>query len=115
MKRFFEVCVLIGLLVVAGPARAQELYSFMSGDRLYNLCKADNPDCLGYVAALLDNLSSLSEKGDLLDYCPPKPMSLRQGMLAFQKYAEQNPEKVHLPAVGLVEIAFKTSFRCEKK
>src|ERR1044071_4156157 len=71
--------------------------AFMTGKRLLDLCKTENPYCIGYVAGVADTLAPLSEPGgplppsSLASFCPTQ-MTVKLAVEAFQKFARANPE-----------------------
>src|SRR5690242_9669906 len=77
--------------------------AFMTGKRLLELCRTENPYCTGYVAGVADALAHLSEPGgplspsSLASFCPG-PMTVKQAIQAFQKFAQANPEGLSINA-----------------
>jgi hypothetical protein len=65
----------------------------MTGARLLELCKTDNP----YCTAFADTLAPLSEPGgplaskSLASFCP-KQIAVKRAIAAFQKFAQTNSE-----------------------
>ena len=94
--------------------------TFMTGARLLELCKTDNPYCTGYVAGVADTLAPLSEPGgplppsSLASFCPG-PMTVKQAILAFQKYARANPEGLGLNAAQFAGDALHEAYPCERR
>ncbi|HET7085116.1 MAG TPA: Rap1a/Tai family immunity protein [Rhizomicrobium sp.] len=112
----------VALLVVACalPARADGGRVFMSAARLLALCKTDNPYCTGYIAGVADTLAPLSEPGgplppsSLASFCP-QTMTVKQAILAFQKFAKANPEGLSLDAAQFVGDALHAAYPCTAK
>jgi hypothetical protein len=94
--------------------------AFMTGARLLELCKTDNPYCTGYVAGVADALAPLSEPGgplpptSLASFCPAQ-MTVKQAIEAFQKFARNNPEGLQINAAQLVGDALHEAYRCDRK
>jgi len=107
----------------AVPAQQQLTASsrtFMTGARLLELCKTENPYCTGYVAGIADTLAPLSEPGgplpptSLASFCPG-PMTVKQAILAFQKFARANPEGLGINAAQYVGDALHEAYPCSRK
>jgi len=124
VRKFFcslIVCSLAALCcVMALPAEAQQSGAFMTGARLLELCKTDNPYCTAYVAAVADTLAPLSEPGgplpsrSLASICP-KQITVKQAIAAFQKFAKANPEGLAINAAVFVGDALHAAYPCEQK
>jgi hypothetical protein len=105
----------------AVPAQQQpSSRTFMTGARLLELCKTENPYCTGYVAGIADTLAPLSEPGgplpptSLASFCPG-PMTVKQAILAFQKFARANPEGLGINAAQYVGDALHEAYPCSRK
>lgn len=82
--------------------------------------------CLGYVSASMDahetdNMSRFlraitdgAEGASSVrsSYCLPKESTLGQAVRVFVRYAEQHPEKTHVPADRLIRISLEEAFPC---
>ena len=94
--------------------------SFVTGARLLEMCRTDNPTCTGYVAGVADALAPLSEPGgplpptSLASYCP-KSLTIKQAIAEFQKFAKSNPEGLQINAAQLVGDALHLAHPCERK
>ena len=115
---FRVFCSLAALCwVMALPVSAQQSRSFMTGARLLELCKTDNPYCTAYVAAVADTLAPLSEPGgplpskSLASVCP-KQITVKQAIAAFQKFAQANPEGLQINAAQFVGDALHAAYPC---
>jgi hypothetical protein len=116
----YPLCAVALACFVAFAAQAQTGRAFMTGARLLELCKTDNPYCTGYVAGVADTLAPLSEPGgplppsSLASFCPGQ-MTVKQAILAFQKFARNNPEGLQINAAQLVGDALHGAYRCDRK
>src|SRR5690348_8327455 len=94
--------------------------AFMTGARLLELCKTENPYCTGYVAGVADVLAPLSEPGgplppsSLASFCPG-PMTVKQAIQAFQKFAQNNPEGLSINAAQFAGDALHEAYPCKRK
>ena len=94
--------------------------TFMTGARLLELCRTENPYCTGYMAGVADTLAPLSEPGGplppnaLTSFCPG-PMTVKQAIAAFQKYAKANPEGLGLNAALFAGDALHEAYPCARK
>jgi hypothetical protein len=105
---------------VPGPPQAGGSRTFMTGARLVELCKTENPYCTGYVAGVADTLAPLSEPGgplppsSLASFCPGQ-MTVKQAIAAFQKYAHANPEGLGINAAQFAGDALHEAYPCTRK
>jgi len=121
-KRLYPLGIIISVIVASTTVQAQSTGDrvFMTGARLLALCKSDNPYCTGYIAGVADTLAPLSELGgpipsnSLASFCP-RQMNLGQAILAFQKFAQSNPEGLQINAAQFVGDALHASFPCLRK
>ena len=119
-KIAYPLCAFAMACFMTAPAQAQNSRAFMSGARLLELCKTDNPYCTGYVAGVADTLSPLSEPGgplppkSLASFCPGQ-MTVKQAITAFQKFARDNPEGLQINAGQLVGDALHAAYPCQRK
>jgi hypothetical protein len=109
--------------LISVPAQSQAVgdRAFMTAARLLALCKkTDNPYCTGYVAGVADTLTPLSAAGgplpstSLASFCPGQ-MTVKQAIVAFQKFAQANPEGLQINAAQFVGDALHAAYRCEQK
>ena len=117
-KIFFGLGVAALACAIVLPAQAQQSgRTFVSGARLLELCKTDNPYCTAYVAAVADTLAPLSEPGgplparSLASFCP-KQMTIKQAIATFQKFAQANPEGLQINAAQFVGDALHAAYPC---
>ena len=113
----------IGLLLACLTGvcvQAQPVGSFMTGARLAELCRADNPTCTGYVAGVADALAPLSVPGgplppnSLASFCAPK-LTVKQVIVEFQKFMKNNPEGAQTNAAQLIGDALHLAYPCERR
>lgn len=94
--------------------------AFMTGARLLELCKTENPYCTGYVAGVADTLAPLSEPGgplppnSLASFCPGQ-MTVKQAIAAFRKYAQANPEGLGIDGAQFAGDALHDAYPCNRK
>lgn len=107
--------------LMAVPVQAQPGgRSFVTGARLLEMCRTDNPTCTGYVAGVADALAPLSEAGgplaanSMASYCPQN-LTVKQAISEFQKFAKSNPEGLQINAALLVGDALHLAHPCERK
>jgi len=104
--------------VQAEPAVGDQ--SFVTGARLLEMCKAQNPYCTGYVAGVADALAPLSGPGgplppnSLASYCPSR-LTIKQAIIEFQKFVKNNPEGMQVDAAQLVGDALHLAYPCGRK
>jgi hypothetical protein len=107
-------------MAASAQAQTPNGRAFMTGARLLALCRTVNPYCTGYVAGVADTLSPLSEPGgplpptSLASFCPGQ-MTVKQAILAFQKFARENPEGLQINAGQLVGDALHEAYPCRRK
>ena len=111
--------LLLGQAAVPAPPTTGSR-TFMTGARLLELCKTENPYCTGYVAGVADTLAPLSEPGgplppnSLASFCPGQ-MTVKQAIAAFQKYAQANPEGLGINAAEFAGDALHDAYPCKRK
>ena len=114
------VPLLMGQVAVPTPQPQTGSRAFMTGARLLELCKTENPYCTGYVAGVADTLAPLSEPGgplpptSLASFCPGQ-MTVKQAIIAFQKYARANPEGLSINAAEFAGDALHEAYPCTRK
>jgi len=114
------VPLLMGQAAVPTPQPQIGSRAFMTGARLLELCKTENPYCTGYVAGVADTLAPLSEPGgplpltSLASFCPGQ-MTVKQAIMAFQKYARANPEGLSINAAEFAGDALHEAYPCTRK
>jgi hypothetical protein len=112
--------LLLGQAAVPGQPQANGSRTFMTGAKLVELCKTENPYCTGYVAGIADTLAPLSEPGgplppnSLASFCPGQ-MTVKQAIAAFQKYAKANPEGFGINAAQFAGDALHEAYPCTRK
>jgi hypothetical protein len=93
--------------------------AFMTGAKLLQLCKTENPYCTGYLAGVADALAPLSEPGgplppnSLASFCPGQ-MTVKQAIIAFQKFAQANPEGLGLNGAQFAGDALHDAYPCKR-
>lgn len=113
MRKLF---LLVSLVLAAGQAHAE----FMNGQKLMESCSAPEDSflygvCWSYVLGVQDAHHDLAATNLLLRplYCEDANVTAGQRRLIVKKYLQENPEKLHFSAGGLVISAFIEAFPCE--
>ena len=94
--------------------------AFMSGARLLQLCRTQDPSCSAYVAGVADALAPLSGPGgalptnSLASFCAQK-LTLKQAIAEFQKFMKANPLAAETNAAQLVGDALHETYPCGSK
>ena len=112
------------LMAVAGQGAAD---GFLNGSELLQQCESrdymEKALCLGYLTAVSDSISdhklifpNASSPGYYThnDTCPPENSSFTVGQIekVWVKWANENPERLHRSAYGLVVVAFVAAWPC---
>ncbi|HEX4635114.1 MAG TPA: Rap1a/Tai family immunity protein [Rhizomicrobium sp.] len=112
--------LLLGQAAVPSQPAPTGSRTFMTGARLVQLCRTENPYCTGYVAGVADTLAPLSEPGgplppgSLASFCPGQ-MTVKQAIVAFQNYARANPEGLGINAAQFAGDALHEAYPCKRK
>jgi len=112
--------LLMGQAAVPSQAPQAVTRTFMTGARLVQLCRTENPYCTGYIAGIADTLAALSEPGgplppnSLASFCPGQ-MTVKQAITAFQNYARANPEGLGINAAQFAGDALHEAYPCKRK
>jgi hypothetical protein len=121
-KIAYPLTILALACLMTVPAQSQVIGGrvFMTAARLLQLCKTANPYCTGYVAGVADTLTPLSEPGgplpptSLASFCPGQ-MTVKQAIVTFQRFAQNNPEGLQIDAAEFVGDALHAAYRCEQQ
>lgn len=111
--------LLVAQAAVPGQRQESGSRTFMTGAKLLELCKTENPYCTGYVAGVADTLAPLSEPGgplppnSLASFCPGQ-MTVKQAIAAFQKFAQANPEGLGINAAQFAGDALHAAYPCKR-
>ena len=111
--------LLLGQAAVLAQPQSSGSRTFMTGAKLVELCKTENPYCTGYVAGVADTLAPLSEPGgplppnSLASFCPGQ-MTVKQAIAAFQKFAQANPEGLGTNAAQFAGDALHEAYPCKR-
>jgi hypothetical protein len=114
--------VLVALLLLcAARIQAEEVNSFETGNALYEEMSSSNPSgpervyAMGYVAGIMDFLSSNAMRDTSMRTCLTTGLTVGQVFEVTKRYLEDNPEKRHHNAAGLVTIALLRAFPCPRE
>jgi len=116
----FLAPLLLGQVAVPTQPQAAGSRTFMTGAKLIELCKTENPYCTGYVAGVADTLAPLSEPGgplppnSLASFCPGQ-MTVKQAIDVVQKFAQANPEGLGINAAQFAGDALHEAYPCKRK
>lgn len=108
---------MIGLMMLAAAAAGGSYasQSFMSGDKLRDLCNRDKLTCATYVAGVADAINSLQEIGALPRLmCQPAPLTLGDVAVPVINFLETHPDIRGDAAGGLVWSSLIESYPCPK-
>ncbi|WP_428390725.1 Rap1a/Tai family immunity protein [Lichenicoccus sp.] len=110
-ERFAQLAgVLTATWLLSAGAQASTINAFVSGDRLYELCKGNaSGACTAYVDAVADVVSLPTIRQGI---CLPAKTSGRQIILSFQRYAMAHPDMLNGPAADLVIRGLLEVFPC---
>ena len=110
-------------MALAGNATA--IYSFETGNTLLRNCESnggmDYGDCVGYLKAVSDGIrynkgsfpnASHPERYIHNDICTPDGITAGQLVKVWVKWANDNPQHLHLATQGLVMAAFAEAWPC---
>ncbi len=136
MSRRTLFAVVFASLLYGGPIQASE-YLVETGLDLLHVCKLarpyverdfdrvgkDGPDafgkavfCIGYIRGFVAGHDALgASHGEKYAFCTEKVRSVEQYMRVFSKWADDNPEQLHLVAPLTLFLALREAFPCKKK
>lgn len=111
--------VLLALAATAAlPALAaadQLDHSLAQGELLQQSCSSEalalRAMCLGYLAAVADDLDRDQRAGER-SMCAPHPVNLDDYRLAFLGFVRSNPAKLGQPSFDLVKAALTETWPC---
>jgi len=72
----------------------------------------NNGMCAGFIAGVNDSQASQFASGQAPTFCLPAGVQIGQLAKVVRKYLEDNPAKLHLPSVILVNSALDQAFPC---
>ena len=110
------------LLTVAATAAISTLaiadqldHSLAQGELLQQSCSSEalalRAMCLGYLAAVADDLDHDQRAGERR-ICAPRPVNLDAYRLAFLGFVRANPTKLGQPSFELVKAALAEAWPC---
>jgi len=106
MKLRVLASVAVMLMAAIGPAKAAAIYD--ANEILFS-CEQGHLRCIYYLAGVQDAWNNLDSK----KFCMPDGVKLAELKEVFIKYANENPEKLHLAASSVVMNAFNKAFPCK--
>lgn len=116
------IVAVLSLISVTAYAQNPAAPVVMTASRLYEFCAGDTPAsnipvCTAYIGGITDLISVLTIQGASTGICIPSGMTLRQAVLAFQKYVNQNPEVLtyqgkNVRAADVVVSSLRQTFPC---
>ena len=109
---------LIAALLLIGASHGAMANYFQNGNTMLASCEGENISdkgvCLGYLQAVEDTYNSAAEwKGFESDICAPISVTGGQLIKVWVKYANEDPEKLHVSASDLVLLAYRDAFPCD--
>jgi hypothetical protein len=98
--------------------------SFMTGNRLFDLCKPDAPACWNYVSGVADAVMLLEAFSRVLrtgtdrtafQACIPSGVTIRQMVDIATRFLERHPQTRHTSGAALIMVALNEAFPCSSK
>lgn len=136
MSRGTLFAMVFASLLYGGPIQAGE-HPIETGLDLLHVCKPARPYverdfdrmgkgapgdfgramfCIGYIRGFVDGHDVLSTvHGEKYAFCHEKVRSVEQFMRVFSKWADDNPEQLHLAASLNLFFALREAFPCKRK
>ncbi len=118
-RQLVKACILLLLIspitVFAGDT------VFINGNLLLSNCENNEEGylfCTGYISAVTDSETALRLgwhiNSNLQTFClPENKITVGQLVKVFKKYANNNPQDLHLPAAFLVIQSFTQAWPCK--
>ena len=112
-----KILILVGLLTISGIGTAKANY-YTAGEVLSD-CESkkavEQAYCVTYLAGISDAHNALVFWKNLQEpkFCAPKGATQGQLRKVFTKYANANPEDLHIAASSVAINAFAIAFPCE--
>ena len=110
-----KLIILVYLTSVGSFLSAGSTKYFYNGNKLYNLCRAENAIdealCEGYILGVQDAIYS-GHLSDHFDVCLPEGVEPVQIRLQLIRFIENNPDIMNFAAEGLVAKTLETSYAC---
>lgn len=85
-----------------------------SANHLLSTCQPESPEmiyCIGYIEGFGSSLK-LQTDAEKNAVCIPKGVTTRQVIMIFKKYAETNPQLLHLHKSIILREAIEKAFPC---
>jgi hypothetical protein len=111
MQRFIILLSLLVAILTAGAVRAE-----VDGRKLLDWCqsKYDQKDfCLFYISGAEDGMQFVLEMIKK-PYCFPDGTTRSQTQGVVLTYLREHPQKLHLPAAGLIGEALAIAYSCKR-
>ncbi|HLI10854.1 MAG TPA: Rap1a/Tai family immunity protein [Alphaproteobacteria bacterium] len=113
----------VALMAGAGsPARAQQAMpgeDKSSAGFLYRLCQDNTQDspryyaCHAYLYGMIQTLRDVKDPSPLLRYCLPDSANTEEVRLTFNRWSQQHPKAMSLPAPYAVSRALSENYGCK--
>tara|TARA_R110001632_G_scaffold105926_1_gene215534 strand:+ start:9955 stop:10305 length:351 start_codon:yes stop_codon:yes gene_type:complete len=109
---------LIAAMLLIGASQGAVALNFYSGNTLLAACEIENnfeqAMCQGYLMAVNDTHYAATMWGGLEQFsCLQEGVMSNQLQKIWIKWANENPEKLHFEASGLVLNAYRKAFPCD--
>lgn len=116
MKVRSVLLTLVATAAIPAASVADQLdHSLAQGELLQQSCSSEalalRAMCLGYLAAVADDLDRDQRPGERR-MCAPHPVNLDAYRLAFLGFAQTNPAKLAQPSFELVKMALAEAWPC---
>jgi hypothetical protein len=118
MRTSFHMALLFLLMAVSSPAKSE---AGVTIGQMAEHCQRPDGDffrtyCFTYVAAVMDahSVFGLRDGTGRLVACVPDAVLARQASAVFVKWAAENPERHHEPAVLGIVSSWANAFPCQQ-
>lgn len=108
-----KLVTITALAMLLGSPNSHASVSAVTGNELVEYC--DTPEdglLIGYCHGFVNGVSNLAVTAALV--CPPGGVTEEQLVNIVRKSMKENPEMLHLNAVGLVTFAISKVFPCSE-
>lgn len=113
--QMIRLALTIALFASAAVAQPVSSGQFIRADKLYDACKTESPNCIGYVAGVADFYAMIAAQAPaVFNYCPPHEGSPRQISLIYLRFVEKNPKDMTKSASSVLMAALDDAFPCKR-
>jgi hypothetical protein len=112
MIRLFAAVAVVAALSISPLHAAEGIFSFMSGNALYEVCMSQNLYCAGYIVGVADMVLTADSRGYGSRVCVPADSTQVQMVDVVKQFLIRHPEQRHYAAAGTVQVALAEAFPC---